>query len=820
MLAGLRTALFALSLACAFLVPAAGALAQQAAQDQAPAQQELRQLVDTLKDDQKRQELIGQIEALLKVQEAGAAADKPVAVSSLLSRVSARIGTISGTLVQGIEAVFDYERVLAWGETMLRDEEHRERMALAVAKIFVVVLAGYLAYYVTRALLTRLRRSAARKEVENRWLSWLMLLVRGVFDLVPIAAFFGAAQAVIVLAQMPPSVRLASVALIFAFVVFKAVMALVDLLLSPQHRDRRHLPIADETAAYLHLWARRFTLIAVFGLFTIEAAVPLGLPQSVASVFVKLIYIVLAIMSVIFVLQNRRPVADALRGREAGEAAPAGDAASETSGEMAGQEGENAVPAAPPAAVAMRQIRRSLAGIWHFVALLYVVALFGILIADVEGGFAFLIRATVASLFIVLVARLAWLGADRLIRHGFSVGEDLRQQYPTLEDRANRYVPILSVVLHGIVAVAALVALLQAWGLGAFGYVTSDGGQRLIATILTILIILGVAAAIWEIVSLMVERYLKRLDEQGQTKARAKTLLPLVRNALMILLVTMVTLIVLSELGVNIAPLLAGAGVIGLAIGFGSQALVKDVITGLFLLVEDTINVGDVVQVGSQSGVVEAMSIRTIRLRDVAGNVHVIPFGAVDRITNMTKDFGRAVVDVGIAYRENVDEVTEVLRKIGEELAADENYKDSITAPMEVFGVQALGDSAVVIRCRFTTKAGMQWGVGREMNRRVKNRFDELGIEIPFPHQTLYFGIDKDGSAPPARMLIDRAKRARPVQKDEPAPEAATSEAAQPKGPPPEMRDAAEAKVQAAREEAEEKQGDEKQADEAEKKPV
>lgn len=812
MLAGLRTALFALSLACAFLVPAAGALAQQAVQDQAPAQRELRQLVDTLKDDQKRQELIGQIEALLKAQEAGAEADKPVAVSSLLSRVSARIGTISGTLVQGIEAVFDYERVLAWGEAMLRDEEHRERMALAVAKIFVVVLAGYLAYYVTRALLTRLRRSAARKEVENRWLSWLMLLVRGMFDLIPIAAFFGAAQAVIVLAQMPPSVRLASVALIFAFVVFKAVMALVDLLLSPQHRDRRHLPITDETAAYLHLWARRFALIAVFGLFSIEAAVPLGLPQSVAGVFVKLIYIVLAIMSVIFVLQNRRPVADALRGREAGEAAPAG--------ETTGQEGETAVPSAPPAAAAMRQIRRSLAGIWHFVALLYVVALFGILIADVEGGFAFLIRATIASLFIVLVARLAWLGADRLIRHGFSVGEELRLQYPTLEDRANRYVPILSVVLHGIVAVAALVALLQAWGLGAFGYVTSDGGQRLIATILTILIILGVAAAIWEIVSLMVERYLKQLDEQGQTKARAKTLLPLVRNALMILLVTMVTLIVLSELGVNIAPLLAGAGVIGLAIGFGSQALVKDVITGLFLLVEDTINVGDVVQVGSQSGVVEAMSIRTIRLRDVGGNVHVIPFGSVDTITNMTKDFGRAVIDVGIAYRENVDEVTEVLRKIGEELAADENYKDSITAPMEVFGVQALGDSAVVIRCRFTTKAGMQWGVGREMNRRVKNRFDELGIEIPFPHQTLYFGIDKDGSAPPARMLIDRVRRARPLQKDEPAPDTATSEAPKPKGPPPEMRDAAEAKVQAAKEEAEETPGDEKQADEAEKKPV
>jgi len=319
----------------------------------------------------------------------------------------------------------------------------------------------------------------------------------------------------------------------------------------------------------------------------------------------------------------------------------------------------------------------------------------------------------------------------------------------------------------------------------------------------------------------MVERYLKRLDDDGKSNTRAKTLLPLVRNALMIVLVTMVTLIVLSELGVNIAPLLAGAGVIGLAIGFGSQALVKDVITGLFLLVEDTMNVGDVVQVGSQSGVVEGMSIRAIRLRDLGGNVHVIPFGSVDIITNMTKDFGRAVVDVGIAYRENVDEVIEVLRKIGEELAEDENFKDNLTAPMEIFGVQSLSDSAVVIRCRFTTKVGMQWAIGREMNRRVKNRFDELGIEIPFPHQTLYFGIDKEGGSPPARLLIDRIK---PEQKEpeepeqEKVPDEATSPASPTKGPPPEIRDAADAKVQATKEEAE--QAEREEDGEDEKKPV
>ncbi|WP_439514153.1 mechanosensitive ion channel domain-containing protein [Oceanibaculum nanhaiense] len=815
MLSGLRTVLFAWILACAVLAPAAVALAQQAGQAQesaqVPGQQELQKLADTLKDDQKRQALIGQIEALVKVQGAGAEPDRPVPVSSLLGRVSERIGVLSGALVQGIEAVFNYDRVLDWGMTLARDEQRRERLLLGLAKILVVVLSGYVAYYVVRLLFRRLRRQAAEKETQTRWLSWLMLLVRGVFDLIPVLAFFGAAQAVIVLAQMPPSVRLASVALIFAFVVYKAVMAAIDLLLSPQHRDRRHLRITDETAAYLHVWLRRFTITAVFGLFAVEAAVPLGLPDAVADVFVKLIYIVLAVMAVIFVLQNRKPVAEALRGVDPSTAWQA--------------EGDAPQPELPAAARAMRRVRRRIAGIWHFVALLYIFALFGILIMDVQGGFAFLIRATLVSCVILVLARLVWTGIDRLVTQLFSVSEQMRRDFPSLEDRANRYVPVLSTVLHAIVAVIATVALLQVWGLDAFAYVTSSGGQRFVTTVVTILIILGVAAAIWEAVSLMVERYLKRLDDQGQTSTRAKTLLPLVRNALMIVLITLVTLIILSELGVNIAPLLAGAGVIGLAIGFGSQALVKDVITGLFLLVEDTINVGDVVQVGSQSGVVEGMSIRAIRLRDLGGNVHVIPFGSVDIITNMTKDFGRAVVDVGIGYRENVDDVIEVLRKIGEELAEDENFKANITAPMEIFGVQSLGDSAVVIRCRFTTKAGMQWAIEREMNRRVKNRFDELGIEIPFPHQTLYFGVDKDGGAPPARLLIDRAKQAKPVEKDEASLEAATSEAKQPKGPPPEMRDAAAAKVQAAKEEVEdEKQADEAKAEaeaeaEAEKKP-
>jgi small conductance mechanosensitive channel len=210
--------------------------------------------------------------------------------------------------------------------------------------------------------------------------------------------------------------------------------------------------------------------------------------------------------------------------------------------------------------------------------------------------------------------------------------------------------------------------------------------------------------------------------------------------------------VVLSELGMDIGPLLAGAGVVGLAIGFGSQKLVQDVINGVFILFEDSIAVGDVVQVGDHAGVVEALSIRSIRLRDLSGQVHTVPFSAVDTVINMTKDFSYYLLDIGVAYRENTDEVVAVVKDIVEEMREDPNFKDAILEPLDVLGVNAFADSAVVIRARIKTLPSKQWGVGREFNRRMKQRFDERGIEIPFPHTTLYFGEGKDGTAPPMRV--------------------------------------------------------------------
>jgi small conductance mechanosensitive channel len=222
-----------------------------------------------------------------------------------------------------------------------------------------------------------------------------------------------------------------------------------------------------------------------------------------------------------------------------------------------------------------------------------------------------------------------------------------------------------------------------------------------------------------------------------------------------VFLVVMVTLIVLSELGVNIAPLLAGAGVVGLAIGFGSQALVKDVITGLFILIEDTLAVGDVVDVGDgHSGLVEKISIRSIRLRDFAGAIHTVPFSAVTSVQNLTRDFSYYVVDLAVAHREDTDEVEKIVREVGDELAADPKLAPLMLAPIEVVGVDRFDGSGVVLKLRLKTLPIQQWTVGRAFNRLIKKAFDRYGIEVAFPRQNIYFGTDKQGDAAAAQIRL------------------------------------------------------------------
>ncbi len=247
--------------------------------------------------------------------------------------------------------------------------------------------------------------------------------------------------------------------------------------------------------------------------------------------------------------------------------------------------------------------------------------------------------------------------------------------------------------------------------------------------------------------------YMAERKANPQEKQRLETLGRVFRYVANVLVTALAGMLVFTELGISIAPILATAGVLGLAVGFGAQSLVKDYFSGLFLLLEDQIRHGDVIEAGGKAGLVEEVTLRYVRLRSYDGNVHYVPNGQIDTVTNMTRDYSFAVVDVGVAYRENVDEVIAVIREVAGELRSDGSFRNIILEDVDIAGVDNWADSAVTIRLRFKVVPIEQWTVRREFLRRLKSAFDARGIEIPFPHLTVYAGQNKDGSAPPLRLI-------------------------------------------------------------------
>lgn len=274
--------------------------------------------------------------------------------------------------------------------------------------------------------------------------------------------------------------------------------------------------------------------------------------------------------------------------------------------------------------------------------------------------------------------------------------------------------------------------------------------------ILTIVVVAAVLIWVTRLLSRRIDGRIRASSNLAPTEGlkRLRTLESVIRYVLITLIFAIAVMMVLRELGVDPTPLIAGAGIAGIVIGMGAQNIVRDFLSGIFMMLENQYSVGDWVRIGGVSGGVERLTLRITQLRDAEGNAHFVPNGQITAVTNLTKGWARAVLDVGIAYKENVDRVIEVLKDVGEELADDPDWADRLTAPLEVQGVQDLADSAVLIRIRFATLPDARWEVLREMRRRVKNRFDAEGIEIPFPHRTLYVGTGESGT-----LKVDEIRR-------------------------------------------------------------
>jgi small-conductance mechanosensitive channel len=294
-----------------------------------------------------------------------------------------------------------------------------------------------------------------------------------------------------------------------------------------------------------------------------------------------------------------------------------------------------------------------------------------------------------------------------------------------------------------------VLGLLQLYGLNTFLWlVDSTLGARVLSATGTLVVTIVLAFAVWEAINGGIQQHLDRLQREAQLakSARLRTLLPLVRSTLLITIAIVAGLMILSEIGINIAPLLAGAGIVGVAIGFGSQKLVQDLITGIFLLLENAMQVGDTVTVSGLTGVVEALSVRTIRLRAGDGSVHIIPFSSVTSVTNVNRGLGNASVSVSVAYDEDTDRVADELRAIVAEMRDDPDLSAKMLGDFQLWGVDKVDGAAVTIVGQVVCTDSGRWPVQREFNRRMKRRFQQLGIKVFNPVQT----ISLTALAPPA----------------------------------------------------------------------
>ncbi len=358
-------------------------------------------------------------------------------------------------------------------------------------------------------------------------------------------------------------------------------------------------------------------------------------------------------------------------------------------------------------------------------------------------------------IFIVLIITLVLVKAFRLLLdHAFSRLE--KCQNGKIKNHTETLKPLLYKIFVVVLAAAAVTLILENLGINVEGLLQTKIGSWLITSGLRIVLVLAVTYIIMKIIGLVLDHAFTRLEKRqdGEMKKRSDTLKSVVRSVINMALIAVAIIMVLDNLGLKVGPILTAAGVVGVAVGFGAQQLVRDIINGFFILLDDQIRVGDIVDIAGKSGLVENVNLRMTTLRDFAGNVHYVRNGEITVVTNMTKEWSRYVFEIGVAYRENVDEVMEVIRQIDEEMRSDAAFQGDILEPIEILGLDRFADSAIIIKARIRTRPSRQWAVGREFNRRLKKRFDEKGIEIPFPHLTLYMGQGKDGTAPPLRVAM------------------------------------------------------------------
>lgn len=732
-----------------------------------------KRALDTLQDDTRRAQMIDTLRAIANAAPAPQAATPspeakpaiPLTADSLgaqlLLTVSEQVGEVSHEVADLVRSLTHFPSFYYWFARTANDPAAYKQIFDIAWKLALVFGCAFAAEWLVFRLIkrpvalleTRLPRTARapaqtlamadppsstadvtvepashrrRLSLARAWQSLIRLpfvLGRLALELLPVLVFVGIATMLLGtdIGDLP-TVRLVILAVVNAYALSRVLICAARALAGPFGLFR----VRAETAAYIEIWVRRIVAVGVSGIAFANVALLLGLHRAGYAALLRLVILVVHLFIVVIILQCRRQIAEIIRAPHGREGAAA-------------------------------QARNRIAGVWHYLAIALDLALWTVWALNIRNGYSLLLQYFVGTIAVILIARLAIIVVLSLIDRGFRIRPEILQRFPGLETRANRYLPLLRRIVSSIIAFMGFVALLEVWGVDAIvWFYGGQIGSRLVSAVVTIGIAALAAAAIWEACNALMDRQLSVLSREGHyaRAARLRTFQPMLRTVLLCLIVTVVGLTALSEIGVNVAPLLAGAGIVGIAIGFGSQKLVQDLITGLFLLLENTVQVGDNVSVSGLSGIVENVSIRTIRLRAGDGSVHIVPFSAVTTITNSSRGAGNAAVSVNVSYKEDTDRAGQILKDIVADMRHEGEYRQAIRGDLELWGVDKVDGSMVSIVGQIRCTDSGRWPVQREFNRRMKQKFQEAGIEIASTGQTILMQFP-----PPAENASDAMPR-------------------------------------------------------------
>ncbi|MCA8879513.1 MAG: mechanosensitive ion channel [Rhodobacteraceae bacterium] len=688
-----------------------------------PATPDTAALIDLLRNDAAREALIAELE---KLQSGTApAAEPPSDAQPADSAPMALVRQIAEMTQSASERAIDqvtqtWQRLKSAPNPLDGLSGQELSVLLTALRDLLVVIAGTAAVYaVLRLVVARVVRRSAHWAAEGsagrRVLAFLAAAALSVAS-VALAWAAGSALALSPIGGLG-QIGIRQALYLNAFLVVGLVQVVVRLILSPGTSHLRLLPMGDAAARYLSRWLGVLIAVLGYGNLVVVPIVNGDVSYVAGRAVAKLIALLVLIAAVWLVVRNRRAVARWILGEDQTGIRRTGSFAS----------------------IARR---------WHWFALAYLAVMSVTVLTRPASAIlaAFSASGKVALVLLVGIAASRWL--TRGMVKGVALPDRIREPLPLLEERLNRFIPRALFVVRALILIGVAGFVLDS--LGAFdarGWLDSQFGLRVTGMLFSVGSVLVVAFAIWLALTSWVDYRLNPSYGRIATP-REETLLTLLRNAASIALAVITLMFVLSEVGLNIAPLLASAGVLGLAIGFGAQKLVQDIITGIFIQFENAMNVGDVVTVAGTTGVVEKLTVRSVSLRDVAGTFHIVPFSSVDMVSNFTRVFSYFVADIGVAYDADLEAAQTAMREAFDEVRADPQHQREITGDFEWFGVDSFGDSAVVLRARIRCAPGKQWSVGRAYNARVKRLFDERGIEIPFPHRTLVWATSNGGGTP------------------------------------------------------------------------